>query len=90
VPTLPAGRVVAVGDWGLALDDYLVTRLLELVVHMDDLAVSLGTPTPGLPAAATDTKITLLARIAAWRHGPLAVTRALARAERAHGSVAAF
>ncbi|MCW2143107.1 hypothetical protein [Actinoplanes cyaneus] len=38
----------------------------------------------------TDATIRLLGRIAAWRHGPLSVIRALARQERAPASVAAL
>ena len=41
----PAGRRVAVKDGiAITLDDYLQTRLVELVVHADDLAVSVGVP----------------------------------------------
>jgi hypothetical protein len=81
---------VDLGEWGLAVDDLLLTRVMELVVHADDLAVSLGIPTPAMPAEATDATIRLLARVAAWRHGPLAVVRALARRERAPETIAAF
>lgn len=63
---------------------------MELVVHGDDLAVSLGVPTPVMPETATEATIALLARIAAWRHGPLAVVRALARQERAPQTIAAL
>jgi hypothetical protein len=59
-------------------------------VHADDLAVSLNLPTPPLPATATEATIQLLARLAAWRHGPLPVVRALARRERAPASIAAL
>jgi hypothetical protein len=86
----PAERVVDLGDWGLAVDDFLLTRVMELVVHTDDLAVSLDLPTPEMPTAATDATIQLLARVAAWRHGPLAVVRALARRERAPETIAAL
>jgi hypothetical protein len=85
-----ADRIVAVDVWGLTLDDFLLTRVMELVVHLDDLAVSVGMPTPPLPPEATDAAIRLLADIAAWRHGPLAVVRALARQERAPATIAAF
>jgi hypothetical protein len=90
VPAEPAARVVDLRDWGLTVDDFLLTRVMELVVHTDDLAVSLGVPTPRLPAAATAVTIQLLAGIAAWRHGPLAVVRALARRERAPQTIAAL
>jgi hypothetical protein len=90
VPAQPADRIVDLGDWGLTIDDFLLTRVLELVVHADDLAVSLNLPTPPMPATATDATIQLLARLAAWRHGPLMVLRALARQERAPASIAAL
>ncbi|GIJ42583.1 DUF6968 family protein [Micromonospora andamanensis] len=90
VPTQPSYRIVDLGDWGLAVDDFLLTRLLELVVHTDDLAVSLGLPTPEMPAAATELTSDLLTRIAAWRHGPLAVVRALSRRERAPETISAL
>jgi hypothetical protein len=90
VPAEPAQRVVDLGDWGLAIDDFLLTRVMELVVHGDDLAVSVGVPTPEMPAAATGATIRLLASVAAWRHGSLAVVRALSRRERAPDSISAF
>lgn len=90
MPALAPDRVVDLGDWGLTADDFLLTRVLELVVHADDIAVSIGVPTPALPAAATDATIELLARIAAWRHGPLAVVRGLARRERAPQTISAL
>lgn len=90
VPAEPAERVVGFHDWGLTVDDFLLTRVMELVVHTDDLAVSIGVPTPEMPAAATEATIQLLATIAAWRHGPLAVVRALARRERAPETIAAL
>jgi hypothetical protein len=90
VPAEPAQRVVDLGDWGLTVDDFLLTRVMELVVHTDDLAVSVGVPTPEMPTAATDATVQLLARVAAWRHGPMAVVRALARQERAPQTIAAL
>jgi hypothetical protein len=90
VPAEPAERVVDLGDWGLTVDDFLITRVMELVVHTDDLAISVGVPTPEMPAAATDATVQLLVRVAAWRHGPLAVVRALARRERAPQTIAAL
>jgi uncharacterized protein (TIGR03083 family) len=79
----PADRRVQVfGDLVLTLDDYLVTRLIELVVHADDLAVSLGVEPPPLPAAATGLVIATLVEVARVRYGDTAVLRALARRER--------
>lgn len=88
----PADRVVHLpwGPWSLALDDFLVTRMMEVAVHADDLAVSVGTTTPPLPAAVLDPVVDLLSRLAVRRHGPTAVLRALSRAERAPASIVAF
>ncbi|MEO3744289.1 maleylpyruvate isomerase N-terminal domain-containing protein [Plantactinospora sp. B5E13] len=90
VPAQPAARIVDFGRWGLRVDDFLLTRVMELVVHADDLAVSLDLPTPPMPAAATEATIQLLAQVATWRHGPLAVVRTLSRRERAPDSISAF
>lgn len=83
-------RIPLWGPWSLRLDDLLVTRMMELAVHADDLAVSVGVATPALPAVAVETVIDLLSRLAVRRHGPTAVLRALSRAERAPATVAAI
>ncbi|WP_416902974.1 maleylpyruvate isomerase N-terminal domain-containing protein [Micromonospora echinospora] len=92
VADAPADRVVAVppGGWGLTLDDYLVTRLLEIAVHSDDLAVSVGIDPPELPAEVIDPVFGLLTRLAVRRHGQPAVLRALSRAERAPADITAI
>jgi uncharacterized protein (TIGR03083 family) len=66
----------------LTLDDYLVTRLIELLVHTDDLAVSVGIETPEPFTAAADAAVDTLVAVARRRHGDLAVLRALTRRER--------
>jgi hypothetical protein len=83
-------RIPLWGPWSLLLDDFLTTRMMELAVHSDDLAVSVGIATPALPQSVVDTVIGLLSRLAVRRHGPTAVLRALSRAERAPATVAAF
>lgn len=80
-------RIVVLHGLTLSLDDYLVTRVVELVVHMDDLAVSLDLPAPEPPAEAATVTIDALVRLARLRHGDLAVVRALARRERAAAGV---
>lgn len=77
-------------DCRLSLDDFLACRMLEIVVHVDDLAQSLDLPTPPFEAAVLDPVLALLASLSARRHGQDAVIRALARSERAHRSVSAF
>ncbi|GIE31124.1 hypothetical protein Ait01nite_041690 [Actinoplanes italicus] len=86
----PAGRVVVLpfGPWALTLDDFLATRMLEIAVHSDDLAVSVGVETPALPPRAEQTVLELLCRWSAARHGGTAVLRALSRSERATGIAA--
>ncbi|MGH3735813.1 MAG: maleylpyruvate isomerase N-terminal domain-containing protein [Micromonosporaceae bacterium] len=91
LPAEPPERVIELRDmWCLTLDDFLMTRLLELVVHLDDLAVSVDLPTPDVPAEASAAVIDLLARMATARHGPYPVIRAFSRRERAPETVAAF
>ncbi|MEU4194392.1 maleylpyruvate isomerase N-terminal domain-containing protein [Kribbella sp. NPDC026611] len=83
-------RIAFWGPWSLALDDMLLTRTMELVVHADDLAVSAGIATPEFPASVTTAVIDLLTRLSVRRHGPAAVVRALTRAERAPATITAF
>lgn len=64
--------------------------MLELLVHSDDLAAGVGGAAPDVPLEAADTVVTLLARLAVRRHGVAPVLRALSRAERATGSIAAI
>lgn len=78
------------GSWALTLDDLLVTRMMELAVHSDDLAVSVGVPTPALPDDAAATVIDLLTGLAVRRHGPTPLIRAFSRAERSPATIAAF
>jgi hypothetical protein len=68
--------------WSLRRDDFLLTRMLEIVVHADDLARSLGVRTPEFPAEAFAPVRDLLVRLAVDRHGQSAVIGALARSER--------
>lgn len=88
----PDDRVVDLAwtGWALRLDDFLVTRMMEIAVHSDDLAVSVDVPTPVLPDDVMAPVLALLARLAARRHGQPAVLRALTRVERAPASIAAF
>jgi Mycothiol maleylpyruvate isomerase N-terminal domain len=78
------------GAWSISLDDFVTSRLLELVVHSDDLAYSVGVPTPEPPAEAVEIVVDLLSRIALRRHGAVNVLRAFTRAERAPASIAAL
>ncbi|WP_112247326.1 maleylpyruvate isomerase N-terminal domain-containing protein [Kribbella monticola] len=85
-----AVRISLWGPWSLMLDDMLVTRMMELAVHADDLAVSIGVQTPVFPDRAVETVVDLLTRLAMRRHGQTPVLRALSRAERSPASITAF
>ena len=82
--------VLMFGQWVLPLDQCLLTRILELVIHADDLAVSLGVPTPSFDADVVDATVTTLARISVAKRGALPLLRALSRRERADDIVSAF
>jgi hypothetical protein len=89
-------RPVRVRD-GLALPlgEYLRTRVVELVVHLDDLAESVdGQPGDAfadpLPDEAYRVAAAVLAEAAARRAGGLAVVRSLARRERHPAAVRAL
>jgi len=92
LPAEPTDRAIQLpwGPWALTLDDYLTTRVLELAVHCDDLAVSIGVETPAFPPPSLETVLDLLCRWAAARHGGTALLRALSRAERAPAKIAAL
>ena len=82
--------VLMFNRWVLPLDQCLLTRLLEVVVHADDLAVSIGVPTPTFADDVVDAVTITLARIAVARRGALPVLRALSRRERADAVATAF
>jgi hypothetical protein len=75
--------------WSMTLDDFLTTRMMEMVVHADDLCAGLDVPTPDFPPSVTGPVYALLVAVAEDKHGQAAVTRALTRAERA-GSIVVF
>ena len=84
----PAGRVVSFAGRPVLLNDFLLTRMMEIVVHSDDLALSAGITTPPLPPQVFEPVLDLLTRLAVVRHGQTAVLRALSRAERAPATIA--
>lgn len=86
-----AAPVQVLDDVTLTVADYLETRLVELVVHLDDLAVSVGLPgPPPLPERVYQTVAGTLGRVAADRAGGLETVRSLARTERHPGPVRAL
>jgi uncharacterized protein (TIGR03083 family) len=83
------GRLVSVlnvRNGATTLEEYLRTRVVELVVHGDDLAVSVGLASGVAPAAA-DVVLGVCLELARARSGDLAVLRAFVRRERAEADV---
>jgi hypothetical protein len=76
--------------WSLRREDFLLTRMVEIVTHSDDLARSLNLPTPVFSDEAYLPVLHLLARLAAERHGQAAMTSALTRRERMPDTISAF
>lgn len=77
-----AGGVEVLAGVNMTVADYLKTRVVELVVHMDDLAVSVGLADLELPGGAHELAAGVLGELAAIRSGGWATVRSLARAER--------
>ena len=76
--------------WALTTHDFLTIRLMEIVVHSDDLAASVDLATPQFPDAAVREVLGLLTTVAVGRHGQTAVIRSLARQQRLSEPVTAF
>lgn len=64
-----------------SLTDYLLTRIVELLVHADDLAVSVGVDID-LPPHASSAAFDVFVELARARFGDRAVLRAFTRKER--------
>ena len=79
----PEDRLVTVfGGLVMRLDDYLETRICEILVHADDLAISLDMESPEFPQLAWDLAFDHLLGVARMRHGDNAVLMSLTRRER--------
>jgi hypothetical protein len=78
----PGRHVRVAGGLVMTLDEYLRTRVVELVVHADDLAASVDVELVPPRPATTAVAIDVLVGVARIRHGDIAVLRALARRER--------
>jgi hypothetical protein len=79
----PTDRLVAaLGGRMLSLDDFCRTRLIEVLLHLDDVAVSVGLPRPETSADGPAIVIDILMGIARMKSGDWPVLHALARNER--------
>jgi Mycothiol maleylpyruvate isomerase N-terminal domain len=86
LPGEPAQRLVpiwTVPNGATPLETYLATRVVELVVHTDDLASSVGLAPVSVPSDAATAAIGAFVEMARYRSGDLDVIRAFARSERA-------
>lgn len=85
----PRGRLVVASTPGtvMLLDDFLGSRTVEMLVHADDLAVSVGLPPLDLPPDAAKVATTTLLELARQRTGDLAVLRAMSRRERQESEI---
>ena len=77
---------IRIPDGVTSLGIYLTTRVVELVVHGDDLASSVGIEWQP-PFLAGALAIGILVQIASEQHGAVEVLRVLARSERAASDV---
>jgi hypothetical protein len=77
----PTQRVGVFGDLVMELGEYLATRVVELVVHISDLARSVGAAEPALPEDAWRIAAGVLTSMVLQRSDPRAVTLGLARAD---------
>ena len=80
LPQERADHRIPAGGRALLIDEYLRTRIVELVIHIGDLCRSLQIPVPDMPDA-TRVAIGVLLDTALIRHGPTKVLNALARRE---------
>lgn len=80
----PDDRMVVVvrTDRPVPVRDYLASRVLEVVVHADDVATASSTPTPSFDASVLDVVLSFVLRLARARAGDLEVLRALTRSQR--------
>jgi len=83
----PVDRLVAaLGGRLLTLDDFCRTRLIEVLLHLDDLAVSTDQPRPATDPEGAAVIIEICMNIARDRNGDWGVLYALTRAERSGGA----
>lgn len=90
LPAEPQDRLVSlvtVPDGAMLLGEYLRTRVVELVVHSDDLAASVRLPPVVLPDGAASVVIQVLVELARGRSNDLDIIRTFTRAERSNPDV---
>jgi hypothetical protein len=84
----PSDRLVAaLGGRMLTLDDFCRTRMIEVLIHLDDLAASVGEQPPDTSEEGRGIVIEILVGIARMLHGDWELIRALSREERRAAAV---
>lgn len=79
----PADRLIAALDGHMiTLDDFCRTRLIEVLLHLDDVATSVGEPRPATDPEGPAIVIEILEGIARRVNGDWQVIYAMARSER--------
>lgn len=73
---------IAFGDRRMDSGEYLASRIVEVLVHVDDLAVSTGAAFSSPPEDAIEAALTHLLGTARRVHGDLVLLRAFTRRER--------
>jgi hypothetical protein len=66
----------------MRLDEFLATRVVEVMVHADEIAASVALPSPSFPSESGDAVIARLVGVCRRRRGDTAVIRAFTRRER--------
>jgi hypothetical protein len=79
LPAEPVDRITPVAGGAMRLDDYLATRIVEQVVHLDDLARSVGEARWTMPDSVVEVALATGVAIGARRWGREAMVRALYR-----------
>jgi hypothetical protein len=79
LPDEPADRVTVVAGGAMRLDDYLVTRIVEQVVHLDDLARSVAVAPWPVPEGNLRLALEVAVGTGVLRFGGPAMVRALFR-----------
>jgi hypothetical protein len=81
--------IAKVGDHTLPFSSYLATRIVELLVHCDDLCYSISIQMAP-PTGAVEVALQALVPAACSLYGDLAVIRTLARPDRAPSTISVF
>lgn len=74
----------------LSLEDLLINRMMEIVVHVDDLCASVDIPVPEFPTEIGESVLNLLLAVALRREGAHRLIQSLTRPDRLTVPLTAF